>query len=50
MQAEAKKQTAIKEAEGQSEAILMINKATADGLAMIKAAGADDAVIKLEEP
>ena len=26
----------------------MINKATADGLAMIKAAGADDAVIKLK--
>ena len=30
------------------EAILMINKATADGLKMIKAAGADEAVIKLK--
>ena len=48
LQAEAKKQTAIKEAEGQPEAILMINKATADGLKLIKDAGADEAVIKLK--
>ena len=32
----------------QSEAILMINKATAEGLRMIKEAGADEAVIKLK--
>ncbi|MBQ1959470.1 MAG: SPFH/Band 7/PHB domain protein [Firmicutes bacterium] len=48
LQAEAKKLAAIKEAEGQSEAILMLNKATADGLALIKAAQLDDAVIKLK--
>ena len=48
LQAEAKKQTAINEAEGQSEAILMINKATADGLKLIKDAQLDDAVIKLK--
>ena len=41
-------QTAIKEAEGQSEAILMINKATAEGIRMIKEAGADESVIKLK--
>ena len=46
--AEATKQKAIKEAEGQSEAILMINKATADGLKLIKDAQLDDAVIKLK--
>lgn len=48
LQAEAKKQTAIKEVEGQSEAILMLNKATADGLRLIKEAELDDAVIKLK--
>ena len=48
LQAEAKKLAAIKEAEGQSEVILMLNKATADGLALIKAAQLDDAVIKLK--
>ena len=48
LQAEAQKQAAIKEAEGQSEAILMINKATADGLKLIKDVQLDDAVIKLK--
>lgn len=48
LQAEAQKQAAIKEAEGQSQAILMINKATADGLRLIKDAQLDDAVIKLK--
>ena len=48
LQAEAQKQAAIKEAEGQSEAILMINKATADGLKLMKEADLEDAVIKLK--
>ena len=50
MRAERERREAIliAEAEGQSEAILMINKATADGLKLIKDAGADEAVIKLK--
>lgn len=48
LEAEATKQKAIKEAEGQSAAILMINQATADGIKLIKDAGADDSVIKLK--
>ena len=38
----------IKEAEGQAEAILAIQKANADGIRFIKEAGADEAVIKLK--
>ena len=48
LEAEATKQKAIKEAEGQSAAILMINQATADGIKLIKDAGADESVIKLK--
>ena len=38
----------IREAEGEAEAILKVQKATADGLRMIKEAGADEAVLKLK--
>ena len=38
----------IREAEGQAEAILKVQQATADGLTAIKNAKADDAVIKLK--
>ncbi|MDR2104225.1 MAG: SPFH/Band 7/PHB domain protein [Deferribacteraceae bacterium] len=37
LQAEAQRETAIQEAEGQAKAILSVQKATADGLEMIKA-------------
>jgi len=48
LQAEANKEAAIREAEGQAQAILNIQKATADGLNMIKLVQADDALIKLK--
>ena len=48
LQAEAAKEAAIREAEGQAQAILNIQKATADGLNMIKAVAADDALIRLK--
>ena len=38
----------IKEAEGQAEAILKVQKAQADGLRFIKEAGADQAVLQLK--
>ena len=38
----------IREAEGEAEAILKVQKATADGLRMIREAGADEAVLKLK--
>ena len=47
MEAEAEKESQIQKAKGEAEAILAIQKATADGLAMIKAVGLDDAVLKL---
>ena len=37
-----------REAEGQAEAILKVQRATADGLRAIREAGADEAVIKLK--
>jgi regulator of protease activity HflC (stomatin/prohibitin superfamily) len=46
--AEAAKEAAIREAEGEAQAILNIQKATADGLSMIKAVKADEALIKLK--
>ncbi len=46
--AEAEKEKEIREAEGKAQAILDIQRATADGLKMIKDAGADEAVIKLK--
>ncbi|MCL2410371.1 MAG: SPFH/Band 7/PHB domain protein [Treponema sp.] len=48
LQAEAAKEAAIREAEGQAQAILNIQKATADGLGMIKDVNADAALIKLK--
>ena len=38
----------IKEAEGQAEAVLKVQKANAEGLRMIKDAGADSAVLTLK--
>ncbi|MDR2509724.1 MAG: paraslipin [Spirochaetaceae bacterium] len=48
LQAEAAKEAAIREAEGEAQAILAVQKATADGLSMLKAVAADDALIKLK--
>jgi regulator of protease activity HflC (stomatin/prohibitin superfamily) len=48
LQAEAAKEAAIREAEGEAQAILNIQKATADGLSMLKAVSADEALIKLK--
>ena len=47
LQAEAEKEAAVRKAEGEAQAILEVQKATADGLRMIKEVGLDDAVIKL---
>ncbi|MDO5738290.1 MAG: SPFH domain-containing protein [Eubacteriales bacterium] len=47
LRAEAKKLQAIREAEGEAEAIISIQKATAQGLEMIKSVGVDNAVIRL---
>ena len=48
LKAEASKEAKIREAEGDSEAILKVQSATAKGIEMIKAAGADQAVIALK--
>jgi len=48
LQAEAKKEAAIREAEGEAQAILNVQKATADGLNMLKSVNADDPLIKLK--
>ena len=48
LQAEAAKEAAIREAEGEAQAILSVQKATADGLSMIKAVCADEPLIKLK--
>ena len=48
LQAEAAKEAAIREAEGEAQAILNVQKATADGLNMLKSVNADDALIKLK--
>ena len=47
MEAEAAKEAAIRKAEGEAQAIREVQKATADGLAMIKNVCADEAVIRL---
>ena len=47
MEAEAEKESQIQKAKGEAEAILAIQKATADGLAMIKAAQLDENVLRL---
>lgn len=38
----------IREAEGEAKAILAIQQANADGIRMLKEAGADEAVLKLK--
>ena len=38
----------IREAEGEAEAILKVQQATADGIRMIREAGADEAVLKIK--
>ena len=48
LQAEAAKEAAIREAEGEAQAILNVQKATADGLNMLKNVNADDPLIKLK--
>ena len=48
LRAEAQKQKMIKEAEGQAEAIRVVQMANAEGLKMIKEAGADEAVLRLK--
>ncbi|MBP7479563.1 MAG: SPFH/Band 7/PHB domain protein [Spirochaetaceae bacterium] len=47
LDAEAKKEAAIREAEGEAQAIMAVQKATAEGLTMIKNVGVDQAVIRL---
>ncbi|MDR0319877.1 MAG: paraslipin [Treponema sp.] len=48
LQAEAAKEAAIRQAEGEAQAILNVQKATADGLNMLKSVNADDPLIKLK--
>jgi len=48
LQAEAAKEAQIREAEGEAQAILNVQKATADGLNMLKSVNADDPLIKLK--
>jgi len=47
LDAEAAKEAAIRRAEGEAQAILNVQQATAEGLAMVKAIGADEALIRL---
>lgn len=47
LQAEAEKEAAIKKAEGEAEAIRELQKATAEGLTMIKSVDVDENVIRL---
>ena len=46
IRADAKRETHIREAEGEATAILKIQEATAEGLKLLKSAGMDDAVLK----
>jgi regulator of protease activity HflC (stomatin/prohibitin superfamily) len=48
LQAEAAKEAAIREAEGEAQAILNVQKATMEGLNMLKSVNADDPLIKLK--
>ncbi|HAS72593.1 MAG TPA: peptidase [Clostridiales bacterium UBA8960] len=48
LRAEAKKEAQIREAEGEAEAIVKIQKATAQGLEMLKAVHADQSVLALK--
>jgi len=48
LRADAKKEEAIRESQGRAEAILTIQRATAEGLRMIKEVQADEALIALK--
>ena len=48
LHAEAEKEKRVREAEGEAAAILSVQKATADGIRMIKEAGADEAVLRIK--
>ncbi|MDR1445930.1 MAG: SPFH/Band 7/PHB domain protein [Treponema sp.] len=48
LQAEAAKEAAIREAEGEAQAILSVQKATAEGLSMLKGVAADEPLIRLK--
>ena len=48
LNAEAKREAQIREAEGQAQAILEVQKATAEGLRMIKEVGMDQSVLTLK--
>ena len=48
VKSEAEKEKMIREAEGEAEAILKVQQATANGLRFIKDAGADDSVLRLK--
>lgn len=48
LRADAKKESQIREAEGEAQAILSIQKATAEGLKLLKDAKVDDKVLKLK--
>jgi len=48
LQAEARKEAAVREAEGEAQAILAVQKATADGLEMIKEAIGNEGAITLK--
>ncbi len=48
LRAEAEKEVRIQEAQGKAEAIIEVQSATAKGIELIKKAGADEAVLRLE--
>lgn len=48
LRAEASRESQIKEAEGQAQAIIEVQKATAEGLKLIKEVGLDDKVLALK--
>ncbi len=48
LRAEAEKEVRIREAEGKAKAILEVQSATAEGIQLIKKAGADEAFLRLE--
>ena len=48
LRAEAEKEVRIQEAQGKAEAIIEVQSATAKGIELVKKAGADEAVLRLE--
>ena len=48
LRAEAEKEVRIQEAQGKAEAIIEVQTATAKGIELVKKAGADEAVLRLE--